>query len=953
MHKRILLLSLVIAAVFQVSAANVIPFSETFDTQENFNKWLVINSNNDFYKWKYKNQSAYLQYNSSRQQDDWLLSPELELEAGVTYILTYSVNSGYDIGEGTHERMAIAYGEGDNPLTYSFVMPTREYAYTENKMVEQPEVTFTPSKSGLYRVGFYNTSPEWTNGVYLDNISIKEDTKKSAPNAVTDFKVVADAKGALTANGSFKAPTTSADGSELTTIDSILVKRGDLTVSKFEKAAPGQEYSFHDEVPLSGKYAYSAVAYNVSGPSVAANDTIFIGQDIPLDPTNVKIKDNLDGTLTLSWNAPGDKGANGNYVNVNELQYIIYDVNEQGYPTPRDTVSTNSYIVKDFDNTGAQNWLYFGVASLTNAGHSTPGAQSEIYIKGDPVHIPFIESFVDAKPEREEWWKSVEGFSFDNESADEDNGSARFISTYKEQVADLNTGKISIKGASNPKLLFKYYANPGKDVKLNVYVNHNYQTLANVASLDFKNLTGEAGWRQESIDLSQFNDDKGYVMVRFIASAATAGDTVRIDDIHVEDVLEYNVAVKGIDAPKTVKLGDSAEIHVKVANTGDNIAENFTVSLYANEKLVDTKTVANLDAFTNQVVEFNYKPNALSPETVALKAVAAYELDFDDTDNEATSTIKFITNDFPTATDLAAEETSIGTTLNWKAPKTTVRSITDDFENFKPWSIENFGKWTVVDNDKQPTNGLGVLPHDGEPKAFQAFYSGAFNLSGSNATLASHSGDMCLVCWDNDISASKAKNDDWLISPELSGNTQIVSIYAKGMSDKYGYEKFEFLYSTTDNKIESFTNKFGDTQQVSSFNWTKYGASLPEGAKYFAIHVISEMAYALMLDDASYEAAAMKIKGYNIYRDGELIATVGSDSTTFEDTEKGDHFYNVSVVYDDGESAKSNDAITIVTGINAVRFSNEVSPIYNLSGQRVSNSYRGLVIVNGKKILKK
>ena len=43
------------------------------------------------------------------------------------------------------------------------------------------------------------------------------------------------------------------------------------------------------------------------------------------------------------------------------------------------------------------------------------------------------------------------------------------------------------------------------------------------------------------------------------------------------------------------------------------------------------------------------------------------------------------------------------------------------------------------------------------------------------------------------------------------------------------------------------------------------------------------------------------------------------------------------------------------TGINYVRTYSQKADgaIYNLSGQRVNNSYKGVVIVNGKKVLKK
>ena len=49
------------------------------------------------------------------------------------------------------------------------------------------------------------------------------------------------------------------------------------------------------------------------------------------------------------------------------------------------------------------------------------------------------------------------------------------------------------------------------------------------------------------------------------------------------------------------------------------------------------------------------------------------------------------------------------------------------------------------------------------------------------------------------------------------------------------------------------------------------------------------------------------------------------------------------------------EAFDVVTGINAVRtmVENENAPIYNLAGQRVDKSFKGVVIKNGKKFIQK
>ncbi len=66
----------------------------------------------------------------------------------------------------------------------------------------------------------------------------------------------------------------------------------------------------------------------------------------------------------------------------------------------------------------------------------------------------------------------------------------------------------------------------------------------------------------------------------------------------------------------------------------------------------------------------------------------------------------------------------------------------------------------------------------------------------------------------------------------------------------------------------------------------------------------------------------------------------------YTNEQKGKYFYSVA----------TTDYFTVdsSTGINAVRPSSQITrPAYNLRGQRVSDNYRGLVIQNGKKYMKK
>ncbi len=140
-----------------------------------------------------------------------------------------------------------------------------------------------------------------------------------------------------------------------------------------------------------------------------------------------------------------------------------------------------------------------------------------------------------------------------------------------------------------------------------------------------------------------------------------------------------------------------------------------------------------------------------------------------------------------------------------------------------------------------------------------------------------------LSVWDD------TQVDDWAISPELSGNAQTVSFYARSFQSIYP-ENIEVLYSTGSTDPKDFSIAKPNTQVPGE--WTLFEASLPEGAKHFAIRSCGSYNFMLMVDDVAYEAKALgekyTIAGYNVYRNGERINDSLITSTAHLDTNPAD-----------------------------------------------------------------
>ena len=112
--------------------------------------------------------------------------------------------------------------------------------------------------------------------------------------------------------------------------------------------------------------------------------------------------------------------------------------------------------------------------------------------------------------------------------------------------------------------------------------------------------------------------------------------------------------------------------------------------------------------------------------------------------------------------------------------------------------------------------------------------------------------------------------------------------------------------------------------------------------------------------------AAAGATAYAIFKDGELLGIVDAETTSFA-VENGDTDpeaaarraegdtpeYTIRVANGRGGFGEPRE-ITVVTGVNKVNadLNDEGNlPTYNLNGQRVDSSYKGVVIKNGKKVI--
>jgi hypothetical protein len=289
--------------------------------------------------------------------------------------------------------------------------------------------------------------------------------------------------------------------------------------------------------------------------------------------------------------------------------------------------------------------------------------------------------------------------------------------------------------------------------------------------------------------------------------------------------------------------------------------------------------------------------------------------------------------------------------------------VTEDFEDaeaFPEFSLGGItatqhngalGGWTLYDG-----NGLMCysftgfdVPNLGYPMAWMVFNSmyESFPVE-VGSVYEPHSGNQLLLSTCVYEGDPIPATDHWLISPELMGNEQEISFFARVITADYGYETFEVLYSTTDDNIDSFISL--QDESFDATDWTEYTFTLPEGTKYFAIRHTAQDIFGLLLDDVTFERGASAPVGYNIYVDGELVGSTADTAYDLPATglADGEHTFAVTAVYDGGkESAPATAVINITNGIDEITVDGQPVDVYTIDGRLVRRQATSLEGLNG------
>lgn len=904
--------------------AVVPPFAATFDTDDSLDGFSVVDANGDGQTWTSIDGHARIVYNESLDMDDWLISPAIKLSADGLY----NIAAQFACGQRAYpERIEVKVGNSPDPkdMTAVLLEPTIIADSDENPM--EWSTVFAPEADGNYYVGFHGISDMNTFTLYVDNFSISRLETEDGPAAVSNLKVQPGANGALTATISFTTPSTTLTGKPLEAITKIELLRDGKLINIWDAPGLNTVLTYDDKLSAPDDYVYTVVPYSNLGNGGKAVAEVYVGINYPAA---------VDGVIAFESGKPGEVTVTWNAVTMTEDSVAIdpalvqYRVNQiiNGAPVAITGLIDGTSYTYQAVKPGTQEFLQYAMIAKTERGYGDILNCSLSSII--PAGTPYKEFSLSNQKDIDTYLIGINSRGggawgvYDNAFMPAQDGDDRLFAMYAAYVdcyGDLYTGLISLADFTNPTLTFYTYniGNLGDDT---ADINEITISVRETTSPEFDDVktvvvseTGpENSWNRIIVDLAAYAGKT--IQINFYSIAKSASYTV-IDNIKVGDIHANDMAVTAINAPETALAGKSFPVEVTVTNEGTATAGNYTVEVYADSKLVASQQGPALSGGVSAVVEFELTMSPLASKNVSYYAKVVMTGDENPAnDRSKTIAVTPVRLNLPAAGNLAGTETDTEIKLTWSAPDLAAipaDAVTEDFEDGLPFT-SRYGEWIFVDKDGVAVDGFSNIE---VPNIISGETKGSFwiwdtkDVGTGNSTFQAHSGTKYLFAL---YRTDMGRADEWAISPELNGEEQIISFYAKSYSVDYP-EQVKVAYSSGSIEPDDFT-------AVKTFvgltnEWTRYEFKVPEGAKRFAINSCATNGFMLMVDDVTYIPAgaprSIKFEGYDVYRDGQRInsAMVSACEYADKNVEEGKTYeYTVVAVYNKG-TATPSDAVSI------------------------------------------
>lgn len=330
---------------------------------------------------------------ATENADAWLLTPPINMHAGVKYTITAIATSLTETGGN------ISFYEGEDGAqlnNYKHIYTDKDIVFVLDGLM-QLDYEYTATTEHVGRFAFRcNSIPG--NMTCIINYQIEATESANAPAAVENLKVTAGEKGALNTTISFDVPSKTIGGNTLSNVENVKIFRDktELVASLYD-IVPGQkDVNIIDNNPKQGEHTYTIQVFNEFAGGLRSEATLWVGEDTPVAPQNFNVEEN-DTEYILTWDTP-DAGMHNAYIDFDKITYTVsfeYDPMENSAVYQSGIKENTISIPKEFFEeqlSDRQTLLTFYVSGQTSAGAGKATWYDYLYGKAYDASVQRIMS---------------------------------------------------------------------------------------------------------------------------------------------------------------------------------------------------------------------------------------------------------------------------------------------------------------------------------------------------------------------------------------------------------------------------------------------------------------------------------------------------------------------------------------------------------------------------------
>lgn len=271
------------------------PFFDDFSDMNARELWTIVNANNDVsswgsvYTWTFNdynkcwsmNTGPYSMGDDQDGADDYLISPGINIEQGISYALIFNMRNTF---ANYKERVSLMVGTDPNDVSTFQVLDYND-AYDVDGTLADWEVDFQMPEAGTYyfAVHVYTHREDNASGIFVYSMALDKLGKNEAPAEVTNLTITPEETGEMIADVTFTVPTTTLNGQELAAPLTANIYRdgSEEAVAQFPVEVGAEAQWTDNTVEGVGVHTYTVGISNEFGEGKRVSAEAFIGVYTP------------------------------------------------------------------------------------------------------------------------------------------------------------------------------------------------------------------------------------------------------------------------------------------------------------------------------------------------------------------------------------------------------------------------------------------------------------------------------------------------------------------------------------------------------------------------------------------------------------------------------------------------------------------------------------------------